>query len=1091
MTGGPFVAEYRAFISYAQPYHSWVQAFHHDLEASLQHAGAVPHEVYLDSVDLATGESWVAQLERAVATSEHFILVVTPEALVSPNVEEEWEAFRTTRRDFADGHFHPLMLVEAPLPPFRNRLQYADWAEHDEAKYREQLQRLVARLLKLPGRQRPELPAGLNVPAAPSNQLPREARAELVKWLSELFQRRQEWKNLPAALGLSRDLLQRFPNESCAASALLVYATKPEDRRESTKALITALLDYCDHDEKQVGPLHAIQKTLVASHVAPGAVSLLATYLEAVRAEHDRLMPFLEETAKFDLLHPVFVPLELRRDERRLSPGREKDEHFGKQLDLGQVLSLSPEEHDWVTGRWVILGDPGSGKTTLLRHFAATSARNEARPWVPVFASLPRLLEKRGSLLDRLLAILDEKGFSAEAMRRFFESEATTGRLVFLLDGLDEVGKERQRDAETLLHSFAGELASARIVVTSRPIGYRRPAAAFRELDLLALEPKGKRTFLARWFGRHTGIEDVARANACLAVIEADRGLAELASIPLYLTLMALLFEGGQEPEPRASALYDQIFRLLLDGGHRLESEPMPAQESVREVLQWLGFQWTEENLVSERETQLEKRLLQGEGKARAAPLREEPRWKGSHRNFLTDLARSTNILGPHDGEGRDWRFWHRTFREALAAEELAERWRKAEKKKPGSGQAAILAHVQEISGDESRWAEPYALLAGQVSDPDALVRTLVEKNPALGLRALATAQGLREETILEILELATNDIEERGKVLLSLPEKLGDADRTLKLINRLRGGTTNGNDLFFLELATRDAAKLEGGQHARAAEALLAQFYDRPGKRPPEELFHWIDTPRDGRVELWKPIPAGSFLMGSPDGVGDDDEHPQHEVRLKNGFWVAAVPVTNAQYAAFDRSKAPYRMEGVPEAEFPHHPRVAVTWYEAMSFCRWLGASFPWARGARLPTEEEWEYACRAGTPTAYWSGDDEAALDRAGWYSPKSGNRTHRVGKKEPNSWGLYDVHGNALEWTASPWTSDYSAKRDGIEIDPQLPHCPPTPATRGGNRVLRGGSAWKDANWARAAYRRNWNPWNDWGNQGFRVVLPGPPS
>jgi formylglycine-generating enzyme required for sulfatase activity len=258
---------------------------------------------------------------------------------------------------------------------------------------------------------------------------------------------------------------------------------------------------------------------------------------------------------------------------------------------------------------------------------------------------------------------------------------------------------------------------------------------------------------------------------------------------------------------------------------------------------------------------------------------------------------------------------------------------------------------------------------------------------------------------------------------------------------------------------------------------------------RPPEELFQWIDTPRDGKVPLWREIPAGSFLMGSPEGEGDADEHPQHPVTIAAAFRLGAVPVTNAQFAAFDADHQPTVREGVPPEELHLHPVESVTWFEAVSFCRWLAHTFPWARGARLPVEEEWEYACRAGSRSRYWSGDEESDLAAAGWGGRNSEGRTHRVGEKPANPWGLYDVHGNVWEWTLSPATGDYRA-REG-DLDPAAVEVPSAEPPSGGRRVVRGGCYWSDAVGARAACRSFGNPGLGIGVRGFRVVLPAVPE
>lgn len=251
----------------------------------------------------------------------------------------------------------------------------------------------------------------------------------------------------------------------------------------------------------------------------------------------------------------------------------------------------------------------------------------------------------------------------------------------------------------------------------------------------------------------------------------------------------------------------------------------------------------------------------------------------------------------------------------------------------------------------------------------------------------------------------------------------------------------------------------------------------------PLEDLFRWVDTV-DGRVPLWRDIPAGGFLMGSPLGTGDLDEKPQHEVTIKSPFQMMAVAVTNAHYNAFDPSKA--------DRDYPNHPVVDVSWNDAMKFCEWLSKTFEWAKGARLPTEEEWEYAARATTQTKYWSGDTEADLDRVGWYGGNSDLLRQAVGQKAANAWGLYDVHGNVWEWTLSEWANDYESRRHGVEHAPVVLSAAAAAASASGDgRVCRGGDFGLSAVWARVAHRNRNHPETKFDNLGFRVVLPVAPS
>ena len=219
---------------------------------------------------------------------------------------------------------------------------------------------------------------------------------------------------------------------------------------------------------------------------------------------------------------------------------------------------------------------------------------------------------------------------------------------------------------------------------------------------------------------------------------------------------------------------------------------------------------------------------------------------------------------------------------------------------------------------------------------------------------------------------------------------------------------------------------------------------------------------------------PAGTFTMGSPSGeLGRWDNETQHSVTLSSGFWIGKYEVTQAQYRAVMGSNPSYfKGDSLPVEE--------VTWYDAMSFCEKLTAQeraagrLPEGYEYTLPTEAQWEYACRAGTTTALNSGKNLSAkyecpeMDEVGWYWYNSdwynsGSPTHPVGQKKPNNWGIYDMHGNVWEWCLD-WYPGYE----------------------GSHRVMRGGSWFNDASGCRSAYRGSNNPDCYWGNCGFRVAL-----
>ncbi|MFZ0771998.1 MAG: SUMF1/EgtB/PvdO family nonheme iron enzyme [Candidatus Sulfotelmatobacter sp.] len=213
---------------------------------------------------------------------------------------------------------------------------------------------------------------------------------------------------------------------------------------------------------------------------------------------------------------------------------------------------------------------------------------------------------------------------------------------------------------------------------------------------------------------------------------------------------------------------------------------------------------------------------------------------------------------------------------------------------------------------------------------------------------------------------------------------------------------------------------------------------------------------PRDGLKYVW--IPAGTFMMGcsSLDSECYANERPAHQVAITRGFWIGQTPVTQEAYQRVTgKNTSHFKGEGLPVDH--------ITWEEAKRYCETIGM--------RLPTEAEWEYAARAGTPGARY--DD---VDSVAWYNGNSSGQTHPVGLEEPNAWKLYDMLGNVWQWTADWYGDKYYDQRE--EQDPQGP-----PA--GLSRTFRGGSWDSFPRSVRASYRGSGEPGFDEYSFGARCV------
>ena len=236
-----------------------------------------------------------------------------------------------------------------------------------------------------------------------------------------------------------------------------------------------------------------------------------------------------------------------------------------------------------------------------------------------------------------------------------------------------------------------------------------------------------------------------------------------------------------------------------------------------------------------------------------------------------------------------------------------------------------------------------------------------------------------------------------------------------------------------------------------------------------PEQTLSF-DLGGDVKIEL-VPIPAGSFPMG--DEKGDAEEKPVHKVTIGKPFYLGKFEVTQEQWDAV--------MGGNPSHfKGKKNPVERVSWEACQEFIKKLNAKFA-DTGATfsLPTEAQWEYACRACTSSRYGFGDEEANLSEYGWFEGNAGGKTHPVGEKKPNAWGLYDMHGNVWEWCADWYDGDYYR---------ESPANDPTGPTAVSSRILRGGSWGDPAPYCRSAYRYCLPPWFCVYSYGLRVACVG---
>ncbi|MBF0142801.1 MAG: SUMF1/EgtB/PvdO family nonheme iron enzyme [Magnetococcales bacterium] len=245
-----------------------------------------------------------------------------------------------------------------------------------------------------------------------------------------------------------------------------------------------------------------------------------------------------------------------------------------------------------------------------------------------------------------------------------------------------------------------------------------------------------------------------------------------------------------------------------------------------------------------------------------------------------------------------------------------------------------------------------------------------------------------------------------------------------------------------------------EGAGRSIAPPVVVATPVAAAKPRAPRRGDIWVE-PFTKMEFLW--IPGGVFMMGSGKNESGRraDEHPAHEVEL-DGFWMAKYPVTWAQWHKVMKC---YPEGEVPDAAHANHPVERAIWEEAQKFLRQYIRLIGTRNRLRLPTEAEWEFAARAGTTASFPFGDDSRQLGKWAWYRDNSDGRTHPVGEKEPNAWGLHDMIGNVWEWTDDWYSESYYARS---------PRKNPRGAPFGEIRVRRGGCWRSTASICRVAHR-----------------------
>lgn len=841
-------------------------------------------------------------------------------------------------------------------------------------------------------------------------------------------------------------------------------------------------------------------------------------------------------------LDDVYVPLKaleiLPAQERRMErPGMGKHEDLGHELPGTRPISL--KDMLKVGPRIVVIGGPGSGKSTMLQHIAWTLAQAlvDGDPElacerlglagslpIPILIPLhtfathrircrqaadPELSTLAGCLQDHLIR---EKG-ALDLPAGFFKSLLKMGKCLVMLDGLDEVGSESERELVCrAVESLVDWLPNNHYIVTSRPATYRDQvviAANFRQVHVSPLEHDAVAMLVHRLY-QAAGYPE--RVNPLLRWLEEletyysqlrDDGGRYLIDSPLMVRMVAVVDLSGEKlPEQRAS-LYDRFVDALLRVTYHSEATVRQELETLggppEDQRQWLSvlayaMHSREAGARSLSEEEVHTLLFQ-----HLTPTRGEGASAEAVRKFIAATRSRAGLIEVRSGPPDSWSFTHHPFQEFLAAMYLADIVDEvsaiaSELEKDGRvahawWQEVILLLLGYLSIRNPDKADRLARRLARLSDSAATIWPSPDAAPLMIESTLATA----ERVAVALLErsgrrhLLEREVANRLITLYQDAEKMNMASPALRA------------------QAGRTLSKL-GDPRFRADTWFLP---DEPASHAAKETFL-------GFVK----IPEGPFLMGSEKANVErliqrtgsnwyENELPQHQVDHVSTFYMARYPVTVAQFRAFVEDSDSKLICPDCLRSPDNHPVVSVNWYEARAYCVWLTVKMSeWANEqlyksasssqndfwqglaskqlvVRLPTEAEWEKAARGGDGRIYpWGNSYDSILCN----TAETGIRTTSAVGAFPGGASPYevlDLSGNVWEWTLSLWGTswrrpDFSypyRADDGREDE-----------SAGGEvyRVLRGGSWYHEQYYAHCACRDGGPPGDFSAYLGFRVAV-----